>query len=120
MSKFANKDDKGDGQKIEQVPFECSDFIAADTSGMVAELQSQIFEAIEPQKKKGTTLFAGLRSSISAIAVSPVDTILAIAGGEGYIILWNYIKKGDPIAHHYGSYNKSTRDKPKDGKNAGR
>jgi WD40 repeat protein len=43
-----------------------------------------------------------------------VDTILAIAGGEGYIILWNYIKKGDPIAHHYGNYNKSTRDKPKE------
>lgn len=40
MSKFTNKDDKGDGTKIEQVPFECSDFIAADTSGMVAELQS--------------------------------------------------------------------------------
>jgi hypothetical protein len=38
MSKFTNKDDKGDGTKIEQVPFECSDFIAADTSGMVAEL----------------------------------------------------------------------------------
>lgn len=54
-----------------------------------------------------------MRSSISAIAVSPVDTILAIAGGEGYIILWNYVKKGDPIAHHYGNYNKATREKPK-------
>jgi len=80
---------------------------------MVVELQSQIFQAIEPSKKRGTTLFHGLRSAPSAIAVSPVDTILAIAGGEGYIILWNYVKKGDPIAHHYGSYSKATRDKPK-------
>lgn len=55
----------------------------------------------------------GLRSAPSAIAVSPVDTILAIAGGEGYIILWNYMKKGDPNLNHFGLYNKATRDKPK-------
>ena len=71
----------------------------ADSSAMVVELQSQIFENIEPQKKKGTTLMHGLRSSVSAIAVSPVDTILAVAGGEGFIILWNYVKKGDPQAY---------------------
>ena len=114
--RLENKDDKDQGLKIEKVPFECSDFIAADTSGMVVELNSQIFEAIEPQKKKGTTLFAGLRSSIAAIAVSPVDTILAIAGKEGYIILWNYIKKGDPIAHNYANYSGGNRGSGKDAK----
>jgi len=41
----------------------------------------------------------GLKSTISAIAVHPTRTLLAIAGGEGFIILWDYVKKGDPIVH---------------------
>lgn len=41
----------------------------------------------------------GLKSSISAIAVHPTRTLLAIAGAEGFIILWDYVKKGDPIVH---------------------
>lgn len=40
----------------------------------------------------------GLKSNIAAIAVHPKKSILAIAGAEGFIILWDYIKKGDPIA----------------------
>ena len=108
------KDDKeAANRKVDHEPFSCSDFIVADSSAMVVELQSQIFEAIEPQKKKGTTIMHGLRSSVSAIAVSPVDTILAVAGSEGYIILWNYVKKGDPQAYNFGSYNRAARDKPK-------
>ena len=77
---------------------------------MVVELRSKIFEAIESSKDKGTTLMHGLKSSISAIAVHPKKSILAIAGAEGFIILWDYIKKGDPIAHQYEQYN------PKDSK----
>lgn len=73
----------------------------ADSSAMVVELRSKIFEAIESSKDKGTTLMHGLKSSISAIAVHPKKSILAIAGAEGFIILWDYIKKGDPIAHQY-------------------
>ena len=43
----------------------------------------------------------GLKSSISAIAVHPSQPILAIAGAEGFIILWDYVKKGDPIAFQF-------------------
>ena len=37
----------------------------------------------------------GFKSSISAIAVHPKKPILAIAGSEGFIIFWDYIKKVD-------------------------
>jgi WD40 repeat protein len=77
---------------------------------MVVQLKSAIFEAIDSSKKKGTTLMHGLKSSISAIAVHPTRTLLAIAGGEGFIILWDYVKKGDPIVHQYEQY---TRDASK-------
>lgn len=90
--------------------FKCSDFIVSDSSAMVVQLKSQIFEAIDSSKKKGTTLMHGLKSSISAIAVHPTRTLLAIAGGEGFIILWDYVKKGDPIVHQYEQY---TRDASK-------
>ena len=35
----------------------------------------------------------GIRSSISAIAVSPTKPILAVAGREGWIIFWKYETK---------------------------
>ncbi len=55
----------------------------------------------------------GLKSSISAIAVHPTRTLLAIAGGEGFIILWDYVKKGDPIAYQFENYTRDT-SKPAD------
>ena len=64
-------------------------------------LQSSIFEEIEPAKKKGETIFHGLKSAVSAIAVHPKKPILAIAGAEGFVLLWDYIKKGDPILNNY-------------------
>jgi WD40 repeat protein len=65
-------------------------------------LQSTLFEEIEPAKKKGYTILHGIKSSISAIAVhpNPKISILAIAGSEGFILLWDYIKRGDPISNY--------------------
>jgi len=79
-------------------------------------LQSTIFEEIETTKKKGYTIFAGLKSSISAIAVHPKRTILAIAGSEGFILLWDYVKKGEPILINYEHFRKD-ESKEKDIRN---
>ena len=35
----------------------------------------------------------GLISSVCAVAVHPHKPLIAIAGTEGFIILWDYIKK---------------------------
>lgn len=50
----------------------------------------------------------GIKSSISAIAVHPTKPQLAIAGADGFILLWDYMKKGDPISN-YEHFNKETR-----------
>jgi cilia- and flagella-associated protein 251 len=42
--------------------FACSDFLVTDDSALVCMLQSSIFEEIEPSKKKGYTIFHGLKS----------------------------------------------------------
>jgi len=112
---LANPDD----DENSQTSFKCSDFIVADSSAMVVQLQSTIFEEIDKSKKKGITLMHGIKSSISAIAVHPTSSILAIASGEGFILLWDYIKKGDPIAHQYESYTKETREKKNEAKSGG-
>lgn len=84
----------------------------ADESALVCKLESTIFEEIEPSKKKGYTIFYGLKSSISAIAVHPKKTILAIAGSEGFVLLWDYVRKGDPILNNYDFYRKDdSKDK---------
>ena len=75
--------------------FSCSDFIVADSSSCVVELQSQVFEAVESNKKKGVNRLFGIRSSISAIAVSPKNPYLAVAGSDGWIIIWDYERRVD-------------------------
>jgi cilia- and flagella-associated protein 251 len=86
--------------------FACSDFLVTDDSALVCMLQSSIFEEIEPAKKKGYTIFHGLKSSVKAIAVHPKRTILAIAGHERFVLFWDYVKKGDPILHNYDLFRK--------------
>lgn len=60
--------------------FACSDFLVTDDNALVCMLASSIFEEIEPAKRKGYTIFHGLKSSVKAIAVHPKRPILAIAG----------------------------------------
>ena len=91
--------------------FTCSDFLVADENAMICMLQSTLFEEIEPAKKKGYTLMHGIQSSISAIAVHPKAPILAIAGSEGFIILWDYMKKTD-IANNYDQFKKEESKNP--------
>jgi WD40 repeat protein len=91
----------------------CSDFLVADENALICMLKSSLFEEIEPAKKKGHTLMHGIKSSISAIAVHPNKTLLAIAGADGFILLWDYIKKGDPISN-YENFNKDKDHKGSD------
>jgi WD40 repeat protein len=101
--------------------FACSDFLVTDDSALVCMLQSSIFEEIEPAKKKGYTIFHGLKSAVKAIAVHPKRPILAIAGLERFVLFWDYLKKGDPILHNYDLFRKgedSSKDKEGGGKGA--
>ena len=91
--------------------FKCSDFIVADSSAMVVQLKSTIFEAIDKNKKRGQTLLIGIKSSISAIAVHPHKSLLALAGAEGFIVIYDYIQKGDPKIHQFEQYTKDNREK---------
>jgi len=72
--------------------FKCSDFLITDENALVCMLQSNLFEEIEPAKKKGYTIMSGITSAVSAIAVHPTDSTLAIAGSRGFILLWDYLK----------------------------
>ena len=38
----------------------------------------------------------GVKSSISAIAVHPHKPLLAIACSEGFVLIYDYMQKGDP------------------------
>lgn len=55
----------------------------------------------------------GIKSAISALAVHPTETKLAIAGADGFILLWDYMKKSDPI-HNYENLKQEKNDKNQD------
>ena len=56
----------------------------------------------------------GIKSTITAIAVHPKKPVLAIAGVEGFVILWDYLKKDKPEGNNYEDYSRDTRGKDKD------
>jgi WD40 repeat protein len=103
-------------EEEEEEIFTCSDFLVADHNALVCMLKSRIFEEINPAKKKGYTLLSGIQSSISAIAVHPTQPILAIAGSEGFILLWDYTKKDDPIGNYENFRKEEFMAKSSDGK----
>lgn len=59
---------------------------------------------------------AGIASSICGISVHPKDTILAIAGAEGFVLLWDYMKKGDPTSNFEMLYKDEPSHKSGDGR----
>lgn len=76
---------------------------------MVVQLKASIFEAIDKKDKKGQTLMHGIKSTISAIAVHPFKPILAIAGAEGFLMLWDYTKKDSFVGQNFEDWTKDSR-----------
>jgi len=101
--------------------FACADFLVTDDSGCVCSLKSSLFEEIKSNQKRGRTLMSGLRSGVIGIAVHPTEPILAIAGGEGFVQLWNYKealypkKENNPI-NNFECYDKEDTSKIEGGK----
>lgn len=105
---------EGEAKKSPEEIFKSSDFLVADENALICMLQSTLFEEIEPNKKKGHTIMHGIKSKLSAISIHPRETLLAIAGADGFVLLWDYMKKGDPISNY--EYFGKDRDKEKDKK----
>lgn len=112
---LTNGKDDGSKKNVEDEIFACSDFLVAEENAIVCMLKSKIFEEINPSKKKGYTIMNGIQSSVAAIAVHPSLPILAIAGKEGFILLWDYIKKDDPIKN-FVHFTRNEKDTKGDGK----
>lgn len=79
-----------DQEKADASRFACSDFLVADSNGMVAELKATMYEAIDAESKKGATIMRGLKSAISAIAVHSSRPYLAVAQDDGWIGIYDY------------------------------
>jgi WD40 repeat protein len=99
--------DEEDDEKRKRDNFRCADFLVSDNSAMVCMLQSYIFEEIDPSKKRGETIFHGLKSKVNAIAVHPSKPILAMAGNSGFIITWDYLTKETKV-HNFESFDKES------------
>jgi len=87
---IAAGDSNLDQEKADASRFACSDFLVADSNGMVAELKATMFEAIDAKSKRGATIMRGLKSAISAIAVHPNRPYLAVAQDDGWIGIYDY------------------------------
>jgi WD40 repeat protein len=94
-----NKKDKNadDPSKDQQDELQCSDFLVADVNALILTLKASIFEAIKGSaENRGFTIMCGITGTICGVAVHPDEPMLAIAGSEGSILLWNYEKQDEP------------------------
>lgn len=87
---IAAADSNLDSDKADQSRFACSDFLVADSNGMVAELKATMYEAIDAKSKRGPSLMMGLKAAVSAIAVHPNQPYLAVAQDDGWIGIYDY------------------------------
>jgi WD40 repeat protein len=64
---------------------------------LILTLKASIFEAIKGSaENRGFTIMCGITGTICGVAVHPDEPMLAIAGSEGSILLWNYEKQDEP------------------------
>ena len=87
--------DFADGRGEISSDFACSDFLVADSNGVIAELKSTMYEAIEKNAKKSKTIWYGVKSPVSAIAVHPHLSIIAVATDDGFIGIYDYLNNFD-------------------------
>ena len=71
--------------------FACSDFLVADSNGFIAELKASMYEAIDKNERKAKTLWSGIKSPVSAIAVHPTMSVIAVATDDGFIGIYDYL-----------------------------
>ena len=94
-----NKKDKkdDDASRDHQDELCCSDFLVADVNALIVTLKATVFEAIKGSaENRGYTLMAGINNTICGVAVHPVEPLLAVAGAEGSVLLWDYEKQDEP------------------------
>lgn len=86
-----NKDGTKKETKEPPNPFACSDFLVADSNGVVSRIEATMFQEIDRKKKRGTTLMRGVKAAISAIAVHPTVSLIAVAQDDGWIGIYDYM-----------------------------
>lgn len=60
-----------------------------------------MYEAIEKNAKKSKTLWYGVKSPISAIAVHPHQSVIAVATDDGFIGIYDYLNNFDRKSECY-------------------
>lgn len=108
---------KGYGQQEEETKshaedFSCSDFLVSDANALITSLKSDIFEAIKSSgESRGYTLMCGIKSSICGVAVHPHEPLVAIAGSDGFVLLWNYEHRQDEPKRNFEHIQKDDGNK---------
>lgn len=110
---FGLKDDK---DKVE--PFKCSPFIVADANAVIQKCRAQEFEAVHKKDPRDDIILDSVKKSIKCIAVNPniQDPYLAVAGEDGFFMMWNYeTKESMPIDYQDGSVEPTCMEYTPDG-----
>ena len=86
--------------------------MVADANALICSLKSDIFEAIKGSpENRGYTLMCGINSSICGVAVHPHEPLVAIAGSDGFILLWNYERRQDEPKRNFEHIQKDDSSK---------
>jgi len=68
-------------------------FIVATTEAKVIEVNADVFDELEPEDRHGLPLVQGFSGSIQGIATHPSKHVVALAGYDGTLIIWDYKTK---------------------------
>ncbi|EAS05799.2 WD-40 protein, putative (macronuclear) [Tetrahymena thermophila SB210] len=86
--------DKGENEP----KFICPDFIVVDLDATITMLNYKLFEELDDEKKKGTTLMKSIVSPIIAMSCRPNSNVIGICCENGYLYEWNFQEKSSVLS----------------------
>jgi cilia- and flagella-associated protein 251 len=75
-----------------KMDFYCPDFIVSTSNALVLDVESTLFEEMEPEKRRGKLILQGQDASVRCLCCHPAQPIVIFAGDSGHLHMWNYLE----------------------------
>ena len=90
---FAVPSPKASGKAGGDGVLTCPDFIIGTSNALIVACTPQMFDELQPERRRGTLLVQGQDSAVHGLAAHPSLSRFAVTGRAGLLQLWDYSEK---------------------------
>lgn len=90
---FQDAEAEEDPSDVFRMRFYSPDFIVNTDRALVLDVESSLFEEVDPEKRRGVLILQGQDTEVSSLSTHPELPVLAVGSVAGQLHLWNYAVK---------------------------